>query len=285
MQTLAIIGGSGLYELDGVQLVREHGVDDVQTPYGAPSDTVIEAVLHDVRLLFLPRHGRGHRIAPHQINARANVAALKTLGAEQVLSISAVGSLEQSMAPGHMVVVSQFIDRTRLRPCTFFEDGIVGHVEFAEPTDAALNQALLQACEQAGGRVHDQGTYVCIEGPQFSTLAESKLYRTWGAHVVGMTNLPEARLCREAQMPYASLAMVTDYDCWNQQAGTVQVTDILKVLSENVVVAKSTIANLVQRLPDPKRSPATGALKHAIITEPDSIPEPVRQRLAWLLKV
>jgi 5'-methylthioadenosine phosphorylase len=281
MATLAIIGGSGLYELDGLTDVEEVRV---ATPFGAPSDAIIRGRLGDVTMLFLPRHGRGHRIPPHRINYRANVFALKTLGAEQLVSVSAVGSLREEIKPGDMVLVDQFIDRTRQRASTFFDDaGVVAHVGFAEPTDAGLRVALQAAVEAAGGRVHASGTYVCMEGAQFSTRAESLMYRSFGAHVIGMTNLTEAKLAREAELPYATLAMSTDYDCWHQSEEVVTVEAVLAVLRHNVDLAKNTLRGLVQRLPDPAASPAANALQNAILTAPASISAETRELLAPLL--
>jgi len=281
-QTLGIIGGSGLYELEGLRNVEELRVS---TPFGAPSDAVIRGQLGDVTMLFLPRHGRGHRVPPHRINYRANVFALKVLGAEQVVSVSAVGSLREEIQPGDMVLVDQFIDRTRQRASTFFDDaGVVAHVGFAEPTDAALTQALHAAVAEAGARVHVGGTYVCMEGPQFSTRAESLMYRSFGAHVIGMTNLPEAKLAREAELPYASLAMATDYDCWHQSEEVVTVEAVIAVLHKNVDLAKNTLRALVTRLPNAAESPASRALENAIITAPASISGETRQLLAPLLK-
>jgi 5'-methylthioadenosine phosphorylase len=284
--TLAIIGGSGLYELEGLRNVEELRVT---TPFGSPSDSVIRGQLAgrdgDVTLLFLPRHGRGHRIPPHRINYRANIFALKQLGAQQLLSVSAVGSLRENIQPGEMVIIDQFIDRTRQRASTFFDEaGVVAHVGFADPTDPALSQALKEAVEAAGGRVHVGGTYVCMEGPQFSTRAESNLYRSFGAHVIGMTNLPEAKLAREAELPYASLAMATDYDCWHQSEEVVTVEAVVAILHKNVDLAKNTVRNLVQRLPDPAKSPASDALANAIITHSASISDETRRLLAPLIK-
>jgi 5'-methylthioadenosine phosphorylase len=279
--TLGIIGGSGLYEMAGLTALEEVSLS---TPFGAPSDIILRGQLGGATLLFLPRHGRGHRIAPHRINYRANIFALKVLGAEQLLSVSAVGSLKEEIHPGDMVVVDQFIDRTRGRSSTFFEDhGLVAHVGFGDPTDAALSSAVLEAVREVGAKVHVGGTYVCMEGPQFSTRAESNMYRSFGAHVIGMTNLPEAKLAREAELPYASLAMATDYDCWHQSEEAVSVDAVIAVLLKNVDVAKKTIAALVPRLPDPRKSPAANALQHAVITSPSHIDRATRELLAPLL--
>lgn len=279
--TLGIIGGSGLYELAGLTDIEEL---TVATPFGAPSDVILRGRLGSTTLLFLPRHGRGHRIPPHRINYRANVFALKVLGAQQVLSVSAVGSLKEEIHPGDMVIVDQFIDRTRTRPSTFFEEhGVVAHVGFGDPTDAALSVAVETAVRESGARIHVGGTYVCMEGPQFSTRAESNLYRSWGAHVIGMTNLPEAKLAREAELPYASLAMATDYDCWHQSEAAVSVEAVIAVLHHNVDVARKTIAALASRLPDPQKSPASHALQNAIITSPAHIGRATRELLAPLI--
>jgi 5'-methylthioadenosine phosphorylase len=280
-QTLGIIGGSGLYELEGLTEVEPVRVT---TPFGSPSDAIMRGRIGDVTLLFLPRHGRGHRIPPHRINYRANVFALKALGAGQILSMSAVGSLREEIRPGDMVLVDQMIDRTRQRVSTFFDDvGVVAHVGFADPTDPALREALQASVQAAGGRVHMGGTYVCMEGPQFSTRAESHMYRSFGAHVIGMTNLPEAKLAREAELPYATLAMATDYDCWHQSEEVVTVDAVIAVMNQNVHLAKGTLRELLSRLPDPSRSPAASALAGAILTAPASISQETRELLEPLI--
>ena len=279
--TLGVIGGSGLYELDGLTNVE---AVQITTPFGAPSDRVVRGTLGSVTLLFLPRHGRGHRIPPHRINYRANVFALKALGAQQLVSVSAVGSLREEIHPGDMVLVDQFIDRTRQRASTFFDDcGVVAHVGFGDPTDAALREALHASVVEVGGKVHFGGTYVCMEGPQFSTRAESEMYRGLGAHVIGMTNLPEAKLAREAELPYASLAMATDYDCWHQSEEAVSVEAVVAVMQKNVGLAKNTLRALIQRLPDPASSPAASALAHAVITPPSAIAQETRELLSPLI--
>lgn len=281
VRTLGIIGGSGLYEMDGLSSVEEHSV---QTTFGAPSDVVISGRLGDVRLLFLPRHGRGHRLAPHEIPYRANVLALKMLGAEQIVSVSAVGSLTESIQPGHVVVVDQFIDRTRARPSTFFEGvGVVAHVAFGDPVDTALSDALYRSAVEAGARAHRGGTYVCIDGPQFSTRAESNLYRSSGASVIGMTNVPEAKLAREAELPYATLALVTDYDCWKSDEAHVTVADVLSVLKKNVALAQTILRGVAPRLPDPADSPAARALDSAILTPLEKFPAAAREKLGPLV--
>ena len=278
---LGVIGGSGLYELQELTDVEEI---EMTTPFGAPSDAIIAGRLDNTRLLFLPRHGRGHRLPPHRIDYRANILALKMAGAEQILSVSAVGSMKETIHPGDMVIVDQFIDRTRHRVDTFFDDdGVVAHVGFAEPIDAQLAQALGEAARGVGATVHEGGVYVCMEGPQFSTLAESELYRSWGASVIGMTNLPEARLAREAELPYASLAMVTDYDCWHDGHDAVSVEAVIAVMRENVAKAKEIIVELAHAVPDPSARPASSALAGAIITDPDSISEAARNKLRPLI--
>jgi 5'-methylthioadenosine phosphorylase len=280
-RTLGVIGGSGLYELERLTNVEEL---QMTTPFGAPSDAIITGTIGSTRLLFLPRHGRGHGIAPHRINYRANVLALKMAGAEQILSVSAVGSMKEDIHPGDMIVVDQFIDRTRHRIDTFFDDdGVVAHVEFAEPIDAQLASSLAGAAKRAGATVHEGGVYLCMEGPQFSTRAESQLYRSWGVSVIGMTNLPEARLAREAELPYATLAMATDYDCWHEGHDAVTVNAVIAVMQRNVAKAKEIIVELAQVVPDPSGRPASSALAGAIITNPDSISAAARDKLRPLI--
>jgi 5'-methylthioadenosine phosphorylase len=278
--TLAVVGGSGIYDLEGLQDLEEIAVG---TPFGPPSDTVVRGRLGDTTLLFLPRHGRGHRIPPHQIDARANVCALKMLGATHLLSISAVGSMREDIAPGDFVVVDQFLDLTKRRPSTFFEDGIVAHVGFADPVCKDLSAALATAAERAQVQVHRGGTYVCIEGPHFSTRAESMLYRSWGVSVIGMTAMPEAKLAREAELPYALLALATDYDCWHETEDEVSVEAVIAVLKKNAAGARRALAELARSLPDAEASAAHGALKAALMTSRDRIPPKTLARLDWLI--
>ena len=277
-QTLGIIGGSGLYALEGLSEIEEIRV---ATPFGAPSDAVIRGKLGPVTLLFLPRHGRGHRLAPHRINYRANVFALKALGAQQVLSVSAVGSLDESLHPGDFVLVDQLIDRTRGRQSTFFDDfDMVAHVGFGDPVDAALAAASREALARISARVHVGGTYVCMDGPQFSTRAESELYRSWGASVIGMTNLPEAKLAREAELPYATVAMVTDYDCWREGVGEVDASAILEVMRANLATARSALRHLAKALPaEREASPIDTALDTAVVTPFESWSAEAKVRL------
>src|SRR5271155_4453407 len=274
---LAIIGGSGLYQIDGLTDVVEVAQE---TPFGAPSDVVIRGQLEEVTLLFLPRHGRGHTIAPHRINARANVWALKALGATHLISVSAVGSMREEIAPGDFVVVDQFIDLTKGRAATFFDEGLVAHVAFADPVCPSLSGALAIAGESSGVRVHRGGTYVCIEGPQFSTRAESLLYRSWGVSVIGMTALPEAKLAREAELPYALLALATDYDCWHETEADVSVEAVMAIMKKNVTTARRAIVELSGSLPDPAASPASKALGGAIMTARESLPPAALARLS-----
>jgi 5'-methylthioadenosine phosphorylase len=264
---LGIIGGSGLYALD----ILEHPAwVTVESPWGAPSDAVLNGKVGGVKLAFLPRHGRGHRIAPHQINARANIDVLKRLGCTDVLAISAVGSLDARFAPGDFVAVDQFIDRSKNGASTFFEDGIVAHVPMADPVCPRLSDLAAAAARAAGATVHTPATYLSIEGPQFSTRAESRMYQSWGAGVIGMTAMPEERLAREAELPYALLAMVTDYDCWHED-GDVDIADVLRVMAANAGVARNTIIKLVKSLPKERpASPLDTVLDTAIITPHDA---------------
>lgn len=278
--TLAVIGGSGIYQVQGLTGLREHRVE---TPYGAPSDVIVEGTLGETRLLFLPRHGRGHPLPPHAVNYRANVCALKRLGATHLLSLSAVGSMKESIAPGDVVVVDQYIDFTRRRASTFFDAGLVAHVSFADPVCPLLADAAARAARAAGAKVHAGGTYVCIEGPQFSTRAESQLYRGFGVSVIGMTALPEAKLAREAELPYATLALVTDYDCWHETEDVVSVEGVLEVLRKNSELGKRVVVELSAQLPDREKSPAFQALRYATITAPEAITPEARATLSWLL--
>ncbi|AKV02393.1 5'-methylthioadenosine phosphorylase [Labilithrix luteola] len=280
--TLGVLGGSGLYEMEGLGGVTEIAVD---TPYGKPSDVLVKGTLaNGTTLLFLPRHGRGHRIPPHQINYRANLCALKKAGATHVVSISAVGSMKEEIEPGHLVVPDQFIDLTKRRISTFFEDGVAGHVPFADPVCSLLAEPLLAAAGRAGARVHQGGTYVCMEGPQFSTRAESRLYRTWGVSVIGMTAMPEAKLAREAELPYATLALATDYDCWHEGHDDVTVEAIIATMKNNVALAKKALVELSSTLPDPTKSIAYRASRGAIMTASSALSDEARARLGWLLE-
>jgi 5'-methylthioadenosine phosphorylase len=271
-----VIGGSGLYQIEGLKNVREVSV---KTPFGKPSDRLIKGQLGAAEMVFLPRHGRGHRWLPTEVNFRANIFAMKKLGVARIISVSAVGSLQKKIAPGHLVVPDQFIDRTTQRPSTFFGRGIVAHVSFADPFCAELSAQLVSAAQAAGATVHRGGTYLCMEGPQFSTRAESHLYRAWGADVIGMTNLQEAKLAREAEICFGTLALATDYDCWNEAAGDVAIEHVLKILAGNVELAKKTIHNVIEAAAETRLCPCAGALKNAIITERKKIPKKIRADL------
>jgi 5'-methylthioadenosine phosphorylase len=279
---LALIGGSGLYDVEMLEDVEER---HVSTPFGPPSDAVIRGRMKGTgtTVLFLPRHGRGHRHTPSSINYRANICALKLLGATHVLSVSAVGSMREAIAPGDLVVVDQFIDLTKRRASTFFDEGVAAHVTFADPVCPVMAAAVHAAALETGARVHRGGTYVCIEGPQFSTRAESRVYRGWGVDVIGMTNMPEAKLAREAELPYATLALSTDYDCWHETEDAVSVEAVVATLKRNVAHAKAVAAALARALPDVSASPARTALRGAIMTTPSALSEEARSRLEWLI--
>jgi 5'-methylthioadenosine phosphorylase len=276
---IGVIGGSGFYDLPGVTGLQSV---DVDTPFGRPSDALVVGQFAGRRVVFLPRHGRGHRLLPGEINARANIYALKLLGATHVVSVSAVGSLREAIAPGDVVVPRQFIDRTVARPATFFGAGAVAHVGLADPVCAVLADTLATSAEQEGSRVHGDATYICIEGPQFGTRAESELMRAWGADVVGMTNLPEARLAREAELCYATLALPSDYDCWRAR-DAVTAVDALAVLRAGVGAARTILVRALQTI-DPARTCACQtSLDAALVTPPDAIDAPARSRLAAIL--
>jgi 5'-methylthioadenosine phosphorylase len=280
VRTIGIIGGSGLYELEGLGSVEEVRLD---TPFGSPSDAYLVGRLGDAKLVFLPRHGRGHRYAPHEINYRANVHGMKQLGVEWLLSVSAVGSMKEAIRPGDIVVVDQFIDRTKRRESSFFGEGAVGHVSFADPICGAMADVVYgvaaKACPAAGSTAHRGGTYVVIDGPQFSTRAESFLYRSWGVDVIGMTNLPEAKLAREAELCYATIALSTDYDCWHDTEEDVSVAAVVATLRKNVALAKSILKGVVEALPAARGCACAHASEHALMTDPRIIPPATRQRL------
>ncbi len=266
--TIGIIGGSGLYALDSLERPQWLSMD---TPWGAPSDDLLIGRIGDVKLVFLPRHGRGHRIPPHQLNARANIDALKRAGCTDILAISSIGSLREELPPGHFVVVDQFIDRTKMRPPSFFETGMVAHVSMADPVCPRLSGYATAAVAAAGGAVTKGGTYLAMEGPQFSTRAESHLYREWGADVIGMTAMPEARLAREAELPYALIGMVTDYDCWREDEAPVEVEAILATMHANGAIARRAVEAFVRALPAERTaSPIDTVLDMAMITAPDA---------------
>ncbi len=280
MEKLGVIGGSGLYEMDELEDRREV---TVETPFGMPSDDLVCGRLRGTDVVFLPRHGRGHRLLPTEIPFRANIYALKTLGVDAVLAISAVGSMREEIAPGDLVVVDQFIDRTRHRQDTFFGEGIVAHVHFADPVCEVLAGLVAEAAKETGAKVHVGGTYLCMEGPQFSTRAESLMYRSFGVAVIGMTNLQEAKLAREAGMSYATLALATDYDCWHETEADVSVDAVLAVLKRNVETARAVVRNLAERIPGSPPTPFAGVLENAILTPPELVPLETKRRLAAIL--
>lgn len=275
--TLGVIGGSGLYELPGIEAVEPVRST---TPFGTPSDELMHGRLGTRTVVFLPRHARGHRLLPSEINFRANIFAMKQLGVEWLLSVGAVGSLREQLEPGHVVVPDQFIDRTVARPSTFFGRGIVAHVSLADPVCPVLSTVVAAATAAAGGTVHRGGTYLCMEGPQFSTRAESHLYRQWNADIIGMTAWQEAKLAREAEICFASLALVTDYDCWKADADHVVIADVLRILAANADLARRAVAGVAQQLPATRDCACAHALDHAIITDPSRIPTSVRTELA-----
>jgi 5'-methylthioadenosine phosphorylase len=274
--TLGVIGGSGLYQMEGLE---DGEWIKVETPFGDPSDAYFVGKLAGARLAFLPRHGRGHRILPSELNFRANIFGMKKLGVERIISVSAVGSLKEEIVPGHIVVPDQFIDRTRGRTSTFFGRGIVAHVSFADPVCAELSRTLVSVGKEVGAEVHAGGTYLCMEGPQFSTRAESFLYRNWGADVIGMTNLQEAKLAREAEICFATLALATDYDCWNTEAGDVVIEEVLAILSRTTATAQNIIRGAINKLSPSRACPCAHALKAAIITDRSLIPKQTKKDL------
>lgn len=275
MEIIGIIGGSGLYEI-GLENSKEI---DIETPFGKPSDKIVVGELKGVKYAFLPRHGRGHRIMPTEINFRANIYALKTLGVKRILSISAVGSMKEEIPPGCLVLPDQFIDFTKGRKSTFFGDGIVAHVSMAEPVCPAFLNIIKKTIVSMGYSLKVGGTYICIEGPQFSTKAESFLWRSMGVDIIGMTNMPEAKLAREAEMCYVTLALATDYDCWHQVEEAVNVETIIKILNENVEKSKNIIKTIPKFINEIGHCDCENALKYAIITDPKLIGEEIKNTL------
>ena len=274
---VGIIGGSGLYEIEGLEAVREEAV---RTPFGDPSDRYILGRLHGRPVAFLARHGRGHRLMPSELNFRANIFGFKVLGAEWIISASAVGSMREEIKPLDILIPDQFFDRTRVRISTFFGDGLIAHVSFADPTCPILGGILYRVGRQVGATMHRGGTYLCIEGPQFSTRAESRIYRSWGVDVIGMTNLQEAKLAREAEICYATMALVTDYDVWHDTEEDVNVEAVVKILRQNVETAKAIIRAAVAEIPEARKCHCAYALRDAIITARDAIPAHVKRDLA-----
>jgi len=279
--SLGVIGGSGLYDIEGLTAVRDARM---RTPFGVPSDAIRIGTLDGVAIAFLSRHGRGHRLNPGEINYRANIYAMKALGVQRIISVTAVGSMKESIRPGDVVLPDQFIDLTKRRASTFFEGGVVAHVGFGEPVCPTVAHVLAGAGQQTGASLHEGGTYICMEGPQFSTKAESRLYREWGVDVIGMTNMPEAKLAREAEICYATMALVTDYDCWHETEEAVTVEAILATLHQNVALAKRMLRTVVPRLGAAVSTcGCQQALQTAIVTAPDRISPASRKKLGLFL--
>jgi len=278
--TIGIIGGSGLYSMPGFEVQEEILLD---SPWGRPSDEYVLGMLAGKEVAFLSRHGRGHRVSPSELNFRANIYGFKQLGVERIISLSAVGSLKQEHAPLKFVLPDQFFDRTRGRASTFFGEGLVAHISFADPVCPQLSGVVTQACVSAGVDVSRGGTYLCMEGPAFSTKAESNVYRSWGMDVIGMTNLQEAKLAREAEICYVTVAMVTDYDCWHEEHAAVTVTDILANLTQNAANACKVVAASVANMPAARECKCGSALAHALLTDPKTVPETTRRKLELLV--
>ena len=276
---LGVIGGSGLYQMNGLEIIEKVTVN---TPFGSPSDSIIVGKLAGVKLAFLPRHGVGHVIPPSEINFRANIFAMKKIGVERIISVSAVGGMKENMPPGHFVVPHQFIDRTYKRISTFFTEGMVGHVSMADPVCLATAGMLFNAAQKAGADVHEGGTYICIEGPQFSSRAESLLYRQWGVDVIGMTNVTEAKLAREAGICYSTLALVTDFDCWHIDEEPVTLEAVLEIMHKNVEQAQKVIKELIPMLGSIEPCSCCDAAKFAVVTAPEKIPQKLKDELSIL---
>ncbi len=281
MNKVGIIGGSGLYDIEGIKNIKEV---KVKTPFGNPSDAFITGTLEEIEVVFLPRHGRGHRVSPSEINYRANIFGMKKLGVKAILSVSACGSLKEELKPLDFVIPDQFLDRTRAgRASTFFSDGIVAHVAFAEPVSHELSDILYESTKELNLRVHKGGTYVNMEGPQFSTKAESNLYRSWGMDIIGMTNLVEAKLAREAEISYATLAAITDYDCWHPSHESVTIEMIIGYLNQNSDNAKKILRNAIPKVAALAKFSADGVLKYAIVTNPKLIPAKIKKDLKIII--
>jgi len=277
---IGVIGGSGLYDIEGLTDIEEVNLD---TPFGAPSDTIVVGRLEGVGIAFLPRHGRGHRISPTEVPYRANIYALKSLGVEHIIGINAVGSFKQEVKPGDLIIPDQLIDRTRHRVSSFFRDGIVAHVQFADPFCAVLSRILYDAAIEVKASVHQGGIYVAMEGPTFSTRAESRLYKSWGADVVGMTALPEAKLAREAEICYAIVAGITDYDSWQETSEPLLIDVLIKTLQQNIDYIKKIIRLSVNRIPDKRDCDCATALGTALVTSHKAIPAGVKEKLDLLI--
>jgi 5'-methylthioadenosine phosphorylase len=278
--TIGIIGGSGLYSMSGLADTREIRI---KTPFGEPSDAVVLGTLEGKRVAFLARHGRGHRFLPGEINFRANIYAMKLLGVERIISVSAVGSLREELRPGEFLVPDQFVDRTKGRVSTFFGNGLVAHVPFDKPTCGQLSAVLADACVSSGVPVHRKGTYVCMEGPQFSTLAEAYFHRAMEFDVIGMTNVTEAKLAREAEMCYATVAMITDYDCWHPEHESVTITQIIATLNQNAAHAQNVLREAIRTMPAGRNCKCGSALHHALVTDLKIVPPATKKKLAAII--
>ena len=278
--SIGVIGGSGLYSIEGLHAAKELRV---KTPFGDPSDSVVTGVLEGRRVAFLARHGRGHRFLPGEINYRANIYALKLLGVDRIISVSAVGSLREELAPGEFLVADQFVDRTRHRVSTFFGAGLVAHVTFDKPTCHQVSRVLGEACDVSGVTVHRKGTYICMEGPQFSTLAEAHMHRAMGFDVIGMTNVTEAKLAREAELCYGVMAMITDYDCWHPDHESVTGAQIVATLNQNAEKAQRVLREAVKAMPQERECKCGSALAHALVTDPKRVSRSTRKRLAAII--
>ncbi|MGB9736641.1 MAG: S-methyl-5'-thioadenosine phosphorylase [bacterium] len=279
-KVIGIIGGSGLYSLEGLKNIKEKRI---KTPFGSPSDAYVIGEIGDTKVVFLPRHGKGHRIPPSEINFRANIYGMKMLGVTRLISVSAVGSMKEHIEPGNIVIPNQFIDLTRRRVSSFFTTGLVAHVSMADPVCPVLSETLYNAGKELGITMHRGGTYLCIEGPQFSSRAESNLYRQWGVDIIGMTNMPEAKLAREAEICYATLALATDYDCWYQGRKDVDATDVVKIMNENIVNAKKIINAAIPLIEDERTCLCAHALKDSFLTSSKVIPQRIKTELKFII--
>ncbi len=274
---IGIIGGSGVYNMEELKIVDEIAVD---TPFGSPSDKILIGKFEEGKnIAFLPRHGKGHRFLPTEVNSKANIWALKYLGVEHIIGVSAVGSLKEEIPPGDIIIPDQIIDRTKSRPNSYFGDGIAGHVAFAEPFCDCLREVLIKEIKALDYTLHDKGTYICMEGPLFSTKAESNLYRSWGASLIGMTAIPEAKFAREAEICYALIALATDYDCWHEEEEAVSVDMVIETMHNNVKKAKSIIKNMIYKIPEERKCNCVNAAQYAIMTDPKVFPEDTKKKL------
>ena len=278
---IGVIGGSGLYDMPGLEKLGER---EIETPFGSPSAPLLEGRLEGARVFFVPRHGKNHRFLPHEINYRANLFALKKVGVQCVIALSAVGSMKEAIAPGDIVIPDQFFDRTARRISTFYGEGIATHVQYGDPICPNLANILYESSIEVGVQTHKGGTYICIEGPHFSTKAESNIYRQWGVTIIGMTNATEAKLAREAELPYSTVALVTDYDCWHEEEESVSVEAVIAILKQNAEAAQKIVKIAAQKLvKTPLQSKAYSALRNAIMTAPDAIPEKTYKDLEVLI--